>query len=129
MDARFVPSDKYFVEPRIGVAWQPKNLPHTSFHAAFGMFSAPVPYSDYNHAVDIAPFAPALRPAAPSNTPICSMQATTPATCAPNTNQTIAGYDNFQKPWDTSSFGTPGGNPFGTGPGKIPWATPTYKPP
>ncbi len=130
VDAALRPSDKYFFEPRIGIAWQPTNLPHTSFHAAFGMFSGPVPYSDYNHAVDIAPFAPAFSPAAPSNTPICTNAgSTTPTTCVPNTNQTIAGNDNFQNPWATPSFGTPGGNPFGTGPGKIPWATPTYKPP
>ena len=129
VNAALRPSSIYFFEPRIGVAWQPANMPHTSFHAAFGMFSAPVPYSDYNHAVDIAPFAPAFSPAAPSNTPLCSNAGAKRRNCVPNTGQTIAGYENFQKPWATSSFGTPNGNPFGTGPGQIPWATPTYKPP
>jgi hypothetical protein len=128
VDAALRPGSKFFVEPRIGVAWQPKNLPHTSLHAAFGMFSNPVPYSDYNHVVDMAPFAPAFSPYAPSNTPICSTGGTQ-AACAPNTSQTIAGYENFHNPWNTSTFGTPNGNPFGTGPGQIPWATPTYKPP
>lgn len=128
VDAALRPSSKNFFEPRVGVAWQPRNLPRTSFHAAFGMFTAAVPYSDYNHVVDIAPIAPAFSPAAPSNTPICSNGETTVA-CQPNSGQTIAGYENFHSPWATSSFGTPNGNPFGTGPGQIPWASPTYKPP
>jgi len=36
---------------------------------------------------------------------------------------------NFENPWSTPSFDTPNGNPFGTGPGQIPWANPSYKPP
>jgi len=125
VDAALRPGSKFFVEPRVGIAWQPKNLPHTAVHAAFGMFSNPVPYSDYNHVVDMAPFAPAFSPYAPSNGPICNGG----ATCAPNTGQSITGFENFEKPWNTSTFGTPNGNPFGTGPGLIPWATPSYKPP
>jgi hypothetical protein len=125
MTAGLRPSDKYYFEPRVGVAYQPKNMPKTSFHAAFGMFTAPMAYSDYNHVVDMAPFAPAFSPSAPSNTPICSGG----ATCTPNTGQTMAGYMNFHNPWKTSSFNTPNGNPFGTGPGQIPWANPNYKPP
>ncbi len=129
VDAALRPSSKFFYEPRIGVAYQPPSMPHSSFHAAFGMFSAPVPYSDYNHVVDIAPFAPAFNPAAPSNNPLCyNSGSSTPTTCTPSTGQTIAGFENFHNPWNTSSFGTPNGNPFGTGPGQIPWATPTYKP-
>jgi hypothetical protein len=122
------PSSIYFFEPRIGVAYQPKNLPRTSFHGAFGMFSAPVPYSDYNHVVDMAPFAPAFSPPAPSNTPLCSTGAVV-GTCTPNSGQSVAGYMNFHNPWATTSFKTPNGNPFGTGAGQIPWANPTYKPP
>ncbi len=122
VDAALRPSSKYFFEPRIGVAWQPANLPRTSFHAAFGMFSAPVPYSDYNHVVDIAPFATALAPAAPSNVPLCSTGSTS-ANCTPNTGQSVAGYDNFHSPWDTSSFGTNGKSPF------PPFASVNYKPP
>jgi hypothetical protein len=128
MTAGLRPSDKKYFEPRVGVAFQPKNMPRTSFHAAFGLFSAPVPYSDYNHVVDMAPFAPAFSPPAPSNNPICSTGGVA-ATCTPNTGQTVAGFMNFENPWSTSSFQTPNGNPFGTGPGKIPWANPTYKPP
>ncbi len=92
------------------------------------MFSAPVPYANYNHVVDIAPFAPAFSPAPPSNVPLCNAGGS-PASCTPNTGQAVAGYENFDNPWSTSSFGTPNGNPFGTGPGQIPWANPAYKPP
>ena len=115
-------SSMYFFEPRIGVAFQPESMPHTVFHAAFGMFSGPVPYSNYNHVVDIAPFAPALAPAAPSNVPICSSGGVT-AKCTPNSGQSITGYDNFHNPWATSSFGTNGVSPF------PPFASISYKPP
>jgi hypothetical protein len=73
----------------------------------------------------MAPFAPAFSPSAPSNTAICNGG----ATCAPNTGQTVTGYMNFHNPWKTSTFNTPNGNPFGSGPGQIPWANPNYKPP
>jgi len=122
VDAALRPSSKNFFEPRIGAAWQPKNWPHTSFHGAFGMFSGPVPYADYNHVVDIAPFAPALAPPAPSNVPLCS-NGSVSAACAPNTGQTIAGYMNFHNPYETSSFGTNGVSPF------PPFANVNYKPP
>ena len=122
VDNALRPSDKRFFEPRIGVAYQPTSMPHTSFHAAFGMFSAPVPYSDYNHVVDIAPFAPALAPAAPSSVPVCATGGAT-GTCAPDTGQSVTGYDNFHNPWETSSFGTNGKSPF------PPFANVNYKPP
>ncbi len=89
------------------------------------MFSGPVPYSDYNHVVDIAPFAPVIGPPPPSTSPICSTGGVT-AACAPNTGQAVAGYMNFEKPWATSTFGTNGVSLFPT---TIPWATPSYKPP
>ena len=110
LDAGLRASHKGIFEPRIGVAWQPKMLPNTSFHAAFGMFSNPVPYSNYNHVVDVAPFAPAYSPANPSNTAICATGGVT-ASCVPNTGQTVTGYMNFHDPWSTSTF-PPGGNPF-----------------
>jgi hypothetical protein len=122
VDAALRSSSKKFFEPRIGFAWQPSRYPRTSVHGAFGLFSAPVPYSDYNHVVDIAPFAPALAPAAPSNVPICATGGTT-AACTPNTGQTVSGYDNFHNPWATSTFGTNGVSPF------PPFATVNYKPP
>ena len=122
VDAALRPSSKYFFEPRVGVAWQPRNLPHTSFHGAFGMFSGPVPYADYNHVVDIAPFATALSPAAPSNVPICTTGGST-ASCTPNSGQSVTGYMNFHSPYKTSTFGTNGVSPF------PPFASVTYKPP
>jgi hypothetical protein len=116
------PSDYNFFEPRIGVAYQPAFLPRTVFHAAFGLFSGPVNYSNYNHAVDIAPFAPTFAPPPPSNVPLCSSGGVT-AACTPNTGQVITGYSNFHDPWATSSFGTNGISPF------PPFATVGYVPP
>jgi len=115
------PSDYNFFEPRIGIAFQPKSMPRTVFHAAFGLFSAPFNYSIYNHAVDIAPFAPAYSPAAPSNVPICSTGGVT-SPCVPNSGQTITGYMDFHNPWATPSFGTGGVDPF------PPFASIGYKP-
>jgi hypothetical protein len=122
VDAALRPSSIYFFEPRVGVAWQPKNLPHTSLHAAFGIFSGPVPYADYNHVVDIAPFATAIDPPPPSSVAQCSTGGES-ASCTPNTGQTVAGYEDFHNPYDTSSFGTNGVSPF------PPFANVNYKPP
>jgi hypothetical protein len=46
------------VEPRIGLAWQPKALPNTSIRAAFGIFVQPIDYAGYSHADLGAPFSP-----------------------------------------------------------------------
>jgi hypothetical protein len=51
-------SDYNYWEPRLGLAYQPKFLPHTVFHAGFGIFTGPLQYSEYNHAADVAPFSP-----------------------------------------------------------------------
>jgi len=131
MNAQLRPSNYGFFEPRIGVAWQPHNLPKTSFHGGFGMFSGPVAYSSYNHVVDVAPFAITLVPNAPSNTPVCYtngvINANGGACQDANGNvyqgTTIQGYMNFHNPWDTSSFGTNGVSPF------PPFASIGYKPP
>jgi hypothetical protein len=53
-----MPNSYGYWEPRLGVAWQPRSLPHTSFRAGFGMFTAPLQYSMYNHTADISPFSP-----------------------------------------------------------------------
>jgi hypothetical protein len=121
MSAQLRPSNYagYF-EPRVGIAYQPKRLPNTSFHAAFGMFSGPVAYSMYNHAVDIAPFSPSYSPTAPSNTPVCytnGVMNPNGGACTDTSGQvyqgtTIQGYMDFQHPWSTSTFGTNGVNPF-----------------
>ncbi len=52
------PNDYTKFNPRIGIAIQPSSLLHTAFRAAFGMFVAPLQYSDYNHVGDITPFSP-----------------------------------------------------------------------
>jgi hypothetical protein len=86
-------------EPRIGIAWQPRSLPHTAFHAGFGLFTSPMIYSEYNHIADNAPFAPIYYPQGTSTTPL-----------------------SFQNPW--SGFaGTGGVSPF------PPFASASYKPP
>jgi hypothetical protein len=57
-------------EPRLGVAWQPGFLPNTSIRAAFGMFTAPLQYSMYNHTADISPFSPTFALNGGLNTPL-----------------------------------------------------------
>jgi hypothetical protein len=46
------------IEPRIGVAWQPPSLPNTAIRAGFGLFVAPMQYSEYSPFGDIPPFDP-----------------------------------------------------------------------
>ncbi len=53
-----MPNTYGYWEPRLGIAWQPHSLPNTSFRAGFGVFTAPLMYSMYNHTADIAPFSP-----------------------------------------------------------------------
>src|SRR5271155_4616440 len=53
-----MPNTYNYWEPRLGVAWQPHSLPNTSIRAGFGIFTAPLMYSMYNHTADIAPFSP-----------------------------------------------------------------------
>jgi hypothetical protein len=43
-------------EPRVAVAFQAS--PKTAFRAGFGLFTAPLPYSAYNHVADVSPFSP-----------------------------------------------------------------------
>jgi hypothetical protein len=86
-------------EPRIGMAWQPRGLPHTSFHGGFGLFTSPMIYSQYNHTADNAPFAPTFDLQGTNTTPL-----------------------NFNDPW--SGFaGTGGVSPF------PPFASSSYRPP
>jgi hypothetical protein len=109
------PNNYGYFEPRIGIAYQPRNLPHTSLHAAFGLFSGPVAYSAYNHTADVAPFSPTFAPNLPSNTPICftgGVENPNGGQCNINKGETVTGYDNFHNPWQTSSWGTGGVNPF-----------------
>jgi hypothetical protein len=61
---------KAYWEPRVGLAWQPSFLPKTSIRAAFGMFTAPLQYSMYNHTADISPFSPTFGLTGGINTPL-----------------------------------------------------------
>ena len=61
---------KAYWEPRVGVAWQPSFLKNTSIRAAFGMFTAPLQYSMYNHTADISPFSPTFGLNGGQNTPL-----------------------------------------------------------
>jgi Carboxypeptidase regulatory-like domain len=63
-------SYKAYWQPRVGVAWQPSFLPNTSIRAAFGMFTAPLQYSMYNHTADISPFSPTFTLNGGANTPL-----------------------------------------------------------
>ena len=55
-------------EPRIAVAYQAS--PRTAFRAGFGLFTAPLPYSAYNHVADVAPFSPTFTLNGSSTNPI-----------------------------------------------------------
>ena len=57
-------------QPRLGIAWQPGFLRNTSIRAAFGMFTAPLQYSMYNHTADISPFSPTFGLNGGINTPL-----------------------------------------------------------
>jgi hypothetical protein len=63
-------SYKAYWQPRVGLAWQPSFLPKTSIRAAFGMFTAPLQYSMYNHTADISPFSPTFGLNGGANTPL-----------------------------------------------------------
>ena len=106
-------SDYGYWEPRIGLAYQPKVLPHTVFHAGGGIFTGPLQYSEYNHAADVAPFSPTFDFSGwcwP-----CSADAALAGGIIP-----------FDNPWSASGAGSPyATSPF---PGTFPWATISYKP-
>ena len=51
-------SSKNYFDPRIGIAWAPSFLPHTSIRSAFGLFTAPIDYSHFTHAGDNVPWSP-----------------------------------------------------------------------
>lgn len=106
-------SDYGYWEPRIGVAYQPKALPHTVFHTGFGIFTGPLQYSEYNHAADVAPFSPTFNFS---------------GWCWPCSADTAlaGGIIPFDNPWSASGAGSPyATSPF---PGTFPWATTSYKP-
>jgi hypothetical protein len=83
-----MPTTYNYWEPRLGVAWQPKELPRTSIRAAFGLFTAPLMYVMYNHMALSAPFSPTYSFNGTKTTPL-----------------------SFANPW-ASYPGTGGTNPF-----------------
>ncbi|MBW4039874.1 MAG: TonB-dependent receptor, partial [Acidobacteria bacterium] len=85
-------------EPRVGFAWQPRELPNTAVHGGFGMFTSPMIYSDYNHTADNAPFAPTFDLQGTNTTPL-----------------------DFADPW-SGVAGTGGKSPF------PPFASASYRP-
>jgi len=107
-------SDYGYVEPRVGIAWQPKALQHTVFHAGFGIFTGPLQYSEYNHAADVAPFSPTFDYS---------------GWCWPCSSDAVLAGDiiPFDNPWSAASANgiSYSASPF---PGTIPWASVSYKP-
>jgi len=65
-----MPNTYGYWEPRVGVAWQPRSLPNTSIRGGFGLFTAPLMYSMYNHTADISPFSPTFGLFGGGNTPL-----------------------------------------------------------
>ena len=57
-------------QPRVGVAWQPHTMPRTSFHAGFGIFTAPQIISTDDHTTENSPFAPTFTLNGTSTTPL-----------------------------------------------------------
>lgn len=94
-----MPSDYAVVEPRVGIVWQPRGLPNTAIRAGFGMFTAPMQYSQYSPFGDVPPFDPTFTLNATPGNPI-----------------------SFDNPW--AGFTATGGkSPF------PPFASATYEPP
>ncbi|MGP8253072.1 MAG: carboxypeptidase regulatory-like domain-containing protein [Terracidiphilus sp.] len=118
MSSTLMPDSYGYWEPRLGMAWQPKQLPHTVIHAGFGLFTGPLPYSDYNHAADIAPSSPLYNVYGSSSSCETGGEA---AKCASGADQTISGNLVFDNPWSTFA-GTGGKSPF------PPFTSVSYKP-
>ena len=108
-----MPNSEGYWEPRLGLAWQPHELPHTVIHAGFGLFTGPLQYSYYNHAADIAPFSPLYN--------FYGANKSCAGGCVPNTNQPITGQLSFDNPWSTFA-GTSDASPF------PPFTSVSYKP-
>lgn len=88
-----------YLEPRVGVAWQPRALPHTAFHAAFGLYTGPQLLSQDDYTTSNAPFAPTYTLTGTATTPV-----------------------SFNDPW-LDSAATGGASPF------PPFASSAYRPP
>ena len=117
-------SNYSYWEPRIGIAYQPKALRHTVFHAGFGIFTGPLQYSEYNHAADVAPFSPTFNFSGWAWDSACD------ASICPDS--VIQGaVIPFDAPWTAPFQASWGGvAPFASSPfpGTFPWASLSYKP-
>lgn len=58
VSSALMPNSYGYVQPRVGLTWQPGFAPHTAIRAGFGLFTGPFPYDYYDHAASIAPFSP-----------------------------------------------------------------------
>ena len=112
MKATLMPDSMGYWEPRLGLAWQPKQLAHTVVHAGFGLFTGPLEYSSYNHAADIAPFSPTYDFYGNS----CSS-----AGCSAAADKAITDALNFSAPWSSNN------SPVSSSPFP-PFASVSYKP-
>ena len=98
LDNALMPTSYGYWEPRIGLSYQPKSMPHTSFRAGLGLFTGPLPYSSYNHSADIAPFSP-------------TFTLYNDASSVVNNKPTAAQQVKFDNPWNSFT----GGNQFASG--------------
>ena len=122
ISSQLMPTTYGYFEPRIGIAFQPSSLPNTAFRAGFGLFTAPLSYSIYNHVADIAPFSPTytIYSNYPAYVPGTPPAPPAPGTCeisfddpyaSPCTFNGVAPFPPFasvtQKPAANSTFNTP----------------------
>jgi hypothetical protein len=117
-------SDYKYWEPRIGMAYQPKFLPRTVFHAGFGIFTGPLQYSEYNHAADVAPFSPTFEFSGWDWDSTCGA-----GMCPDSVGK--GAIIPFDAPWTTPFQAAWGGvSPFTSSPfpGTYAWASTSYKP-
>jgi hypothetical protein len=94
-DTGGISSDLKIFLPRVGIAWQPAALPHTSIRAAAGIFEVPFPNTYYQHDSQTSPFSTTTILTYAANGPI---KIDNPWASFPS--------NNFQSPYPPFSFGT-----------------------
>jgi hypothetical protein len=99
LDSALQPTTYGYIQPRLGISWQPASLPHTVVRGGFGMFTSPLPYSAYNHSADIAPFSPTFQ----LNSAVSGVN---PGTGLNNSSV------NFSNPWASTPQGVSPFPPF-----------------